>query len=139
MVTISLDRYYVILHPFKPKLRIKQSYIILILIWIVSIALSSMKLYNYHSYFNTNIGKKICEPFNEYLNKYETIFLVLLQYIIPFFIIICTYFRIILHIYMDDCPNSVTNNQKKNKKKVGSFQEISFIISNIFLDLNIFH
>ena len=85
------------------------------------------------------MGKKICEPFNEYLNKYETIFLVLLQYIIPFFIIICTYFRIILHIYMDDCPNSVTNNQKKNKKKVGSFQEISFIISNIFLDLNIFH
>lgn len=142
LVAISLDRYYVILYPFRQKLRLKQCIIILFLIWIVSILMSLFKLFNYEiSIFFENAEtihqtkqgqynhassttkhivstKKICGPQNEHLDDIEVVFLAIMQYVVPFFIISFTYFRIGYHIYFDDSPSSVTMNHSANKRKV---------------------
>jgi neuropeptide Y receptor len=136
LVAISLDRYYVILYPFRQKLRLKQCILILVLIWIVSILMSLFKLLNYDvhtssldddeefdsitstSATTTAQMRKVCEPQKEHLDDIETVFLVVMQYIVPFFIISFTYFRIGFHIYFDDSPSSVTQNHSANKKKV---------------------
>ena len=136
LVAISLDRYYVILYPFRQKLRLKQCILILVLIWIVSILMSLFKLLNYDvhtssldddeefdsitstSAATTAQMRKVCEPQKEHLDDIETVFLVVMQYIVPFFIISFTYFRIGFHIYFDDSPSSVTQNHSANKKKV---------------------
>lgn len=142
LVAISLDRYYVILYPFRQKLRLKQCILILVLIWIVSILMSLFKLLNYDVHTSsfddddeefdsitstsattttstsTAQLRKVCEPQKEHLDNIETVFLVVMQYIVPFFIISFTYFRIGFHIYFDDSPSSVTQNHSANKKKV---------------------
>lgn len=116
LVAISLDRYHVILYPFKEKLRVKQCIIILICVWIVSILMSSIKLINYET--SKRDEYKQCGPVNEILNLYETALLVIFQYIVPFFIISYTYFRIGFNIYFGDSPNSVNDSRGKNKRKV---------------------
>lgn len=137
LVAISLDRYYVILYPFRQKLRLKQCILVLVLIWIVSILMSLSKLVNYdvniiHTHQvdaadnvtsndgldNAKSSKKECGPLNEQLDYIETVFLVVMQYIVPFFIISFTYFRIGYHIYFDDSPSSITKNHSGNKRKV---------------------
>lgn len=159
LVAISLDRYYVILYPFRQKLRLKQCIMILFLIWIVSILMSLFKLVNYEVSYaiwpessssdsslnsttnltsssmmipeNTHqphvdnasnssafVRQKVCGPYNEQLDGIEVVFLAIMQYIVPFFIISFTYFRIGYHIYFDDSPSSVTQNQSANKRKV---------------------
>ena len=176
LVAISLDRYYVILYPFRQKLRLKQCIIILFLIWIVSILMSLFKLVNYEityvnydddfsnlttkkavntsnptttttttttttsrppqtvafsllnhhgDYHNPNSSNymkhKVCGPLNDQLDGVEIVFLAIMQYIVPFFIISFTYFRIGYHIYFDDSPSSVTQNQSANKRKVNGY------------------
>ena len=117
LVAISLDRYHVILFPLKPKLRMKQCAYILVLIWIISIGLSSVKLLNF-SVSLTEMGHRICTPLNFYIHRCETIFLVISQFLVPVIIISFAYFRIVHHMYFSECPNSTTKNQKTNKKKV---------------------
>jgi len=118
LVAISIDRYHVILHPFKQKLRMKQCYFIIIFIWLTSLILSIIKLLNFNSQYDLNKNVLICAPTDILIHKYETIILIIIQYIIPFLLILFAYSRIGFHIYYDDSPNSVTNNQSQNKKKV---------------------
>ena len=118
LVAISIDRYHVILYPFKQKLRMKQCYFIIIFIWLISLLLSIIKLLNFNSQQDLNKNVLICGPTDILIHKYETIILIIIQYIIPFILILFTYSRIGFHIYYDDSPNSVTNNQSQNKKKV---------------------
>jgi hypothetical protein len=138
LVIISLDRYYVILYPFKPKLRNKHCFFILTCIWAVSILLSSPNLYHYTTVLencNGTLALK-CGPFRPYedrpSNSYRahTIVLVLIQYVFPFFIMTVTYMGIGIHIYSDQIPNSVTKNQEKNKRKV---IKMIFIVVILFM------
>lgn len=107
LVALSIDRYYVILHPFKAKLRFKSCFIIVIFIWLFSFAFSSLHLYNFQiNEFDTHIR---CLPSqNPVYFEYHSIVLVFIQYVIPFIIISFTYTHIGIHIYFDDSPSSVT-------------------------------
>ena len=115
LVAITLDRYYVILYPFKQKLKIKQCIIILIFIWIISVLMSCIKLLNYHTIMENN--QKKCEKKDRFIDQCEFVLLAIFQYLVPFIIISITYFRIGYHINFDDSPNSITD-QGKNKRKV---------------------
>jgi hypothetical protein len=117
LVAISLDRYYVILYPLKPKLRSKQCFSILALIWITALLLSSLNLYHYYVDEKDNERPR-CEIINFTIFKFHVITLVFIQYVIPFILISYTYFRIGYHIYFNVSPDSVNINQDKNKRKV---------------------
>ena len=111
LVAISLDRYHVILYPFRPKLGMRQCYLILMLIWTVSIVLSCFKLVCYRAEYKPwPVDKVICEPTYIQLYKYETLFLVVVQYVVPFALIAYTYARIAHHIYYEETPANAHRN-----------------------------
>lgn len=164
LVAISLDRYYVILYPFRQKLRVKQCIIILFFIWVVSVLMSLFKLLNYGIFVHLEetdvndaedatkthqnqttatavVKRKECGPLNERLDDIEVVFLAVMQYIVPFFIISFTYFRIGYHIYFDDSPSSVTQNHSANKRKVSQSQTqetTTVFLNNILICSKIF-
>lgn len=59
----------------------------------------------------------ICLPKNDLLHKYETIFLVFIQYIIPCLFMFIAYFRIGCNIYLNGLGYNI-NSQSKKKLKV---------------------
>jgi hypothetical protein len=127
LVAISLDRYYVILHPFKEKLQLKQCILVLIIIWIVSIGLALFKIFNFSVHETNHV--RYCGPINKTVDKYENLSLFVAQYFIPLLVLAYTYSHIGFHIYFDDSPNSVTD-QGKNKGKV---IKMIFIVVLLFM------
>jgi hypothetical protein len=118
LVAISIERYRVILYPFNEKLTIKQCYTIIVLIWLISDILGLVKMYNYNTEFDSDKKVTICGPSYLNLHKYETIFLLVIQYLIPFILILFSYVSIGVHIYTHHSPSSVTKINKINRKKV---------------------
>ena len=116
LVAISLDRYHVILFPLKPKLRMKQCVYILVFIWIISIGLSSVKLINFSTLTDNTTNVVICSPIDLLTHRFETIFLFVSQFLVPVVIISYTYFRIVHHMYFNECPNASSKSQKTKKK-----------------------
>jgi leucokinin receptor len=130
LVAISFERYRAILNPFKEKLKIKECFLIIVLIWIISISFSLIKLYNFHVDQFNNVN--ICFPKNLILNKHETIFLVFFQYILPFILILYAYSRIAIRIYQNDglFDHSTCTHYNKNKKKA---IKMIFIVVILFM------
>lgn len=128
LVAISLDRYHVILHPLEQKLSKKQCIYIILMIWFVSVSMSVGKLFNYTVFYF--IDQKQCGPESDTLFKYEIIILAILQYIVPFFIISFTYFKIGYNIYFGYRPASVNDTQSKTKKKA---IKMIFIVVSLFI------
>jgi hypothetical protein len=118
LVAISIDRYFVILYPFNEKLTMKQCYLILIFIWLLSVMLGMTKLFNFNADFDLNINVLVCGPNYLVIHKYDTIFLLIIQYIIPFILILFTYTCIGFHIYTHEPPSSISSLHSINKKKV---------------------
>jgi hypothetical protein len=84
------------LHPLKPKLSTKSAFIIFIIIWLIALGSSIPSLFFYNVYFMDA------------------------QYVIPFIIISCAYFRIASHLYFSK-PVGQTKHQEviaRNKRKV---------------------
>ena len=130
LVAISFERYRAILNPFKKKLKMKECFSIIGIIWIISILFGLIKLYNFHvDQFNE---VNICFPKNLILNKYETIFLVFSQYILPFIFILYAYTRIAIRIYENDdlFEDSSCTLHNKNKKKA---IKMIFIVVVLFM------
>ncbi|CAF2329083.1 unnamed protein product [Rotaria sp. Silwood2] len=144
LVAVSLDRYHVMLHPLKPKLSTKSAFIIFIIIWLVALGSSIPSLIFYNVYFIDDIGYQ-CLPntselqqhsnstTNSYdINKIYIVYNIYSQYIIPFIIISCAYFRIAAHLYFSK-PVGQTKHQEviaRNKRKV---LKMLFLVVALFL------
>ncbi|CAF3285528.1 unnamed protein product [Rotaria socialis] len=145
LVVVSIDRYHVMLHPLKPKLSTKSACIIFIIIWLIALASSIPSLLFYNVYFIDDFGYQ-CLPNtyeqqqkdnNSTANSYHinTIYIVYniySQYIIPFIIISCAYFRIAAHLYFSK-PVGQTKHQEviaRNRRKV---LKMLFLVVALFL------
>jgi len=122
LVAISIDRFYVVIYPLKPKLRKKTCFLIIFFIWIIAFILSSYNLYNYHVEIDeTNVPR--CTYIEETFLKIQLIFLTTFQFLLPLMIISFTVISIYHRIYKKDEPFFNMNNsnqiQIKNRKKVG--------------------
>jgi hypothetical protein len=137
LVAVSLDRYHVMLHPLKPKLSTKSAFIIFIIIWLVAFGSSTPSLFFYQVYFIDDFGYQ-CLPYtyqqqqhnnstlvtttttSNDVHKIYIVYNIYSQYIIPFIIISCAYFRIGSHLYFSK-PVGQTKYQEvitRNKRKV---------------------
>ncbi len=131
-MAVSLDRYYVMLHPLKPKLSTKSAFIIFIIIWLIALGSSTPSLLFYNVYFIDDFGYQ-CLP-NTYeqqntnnsttksydIHKIYIVYNIYSQYVIPFIIISCAYFRIASHLYFSK-PVGQTKHQEvisRNRRKV---------------------
>ncbi|RNA42390.1 tachykinin-like peptides receptor 99D [Brachionus plicatilis] len=127
LVVITLDRFYVIFFPLKPKLRVKHSIIIIFFIWFISIIMSSYNLLNYEIKYddcgqNESPPEKHCGLVNEVYLKYHLILLTIVQFGIPILIISSTSLAIFYRFYFNSTnyPESYSVQQKqfRNKKKM---------------------
>ena len=124
------------LHPLKPKLSTKSAFIIFIIIWLVALGSSTPSLIFYNVYFLDNFGYQ-CLPYpyeqqqqqqssanssaeSPNIHKIYIVYNIYSQYVIPFIIISCAYFRIASHLYFSK-PVGQTKHQEviaRNKRKV---------------------
>ncbi|CAF0841717.1 unnamed protein product [Adineta steineri] len=143
LVAVSLDRYHVMLHPLKPKLSTKSAFIIFFIIWLIALGSSIPSLFFYNVSFTDEYGYQ-CLPNNDQqkqdnstiksydINKIYIVYNIYSQYIIPFIIISCAYFRIASHLYFSK-PVGQTKHQEviaRNKRKV---LKMLFLVVALFL------
>lgn len=120
------------LHPLKPKLSSKSAFIIFIIIWFVALASSTPSLFFYNVYLIPEFGYQ-CLPYTEQelhrnstsnpsydIHKIYIVYNIYSQYILPFIVISCAYFRIASHLYFSK-PVGQSKYQEviaRNKRKV---------------------
>ncbi|CAF0905036.1 unnamed protein product [Rotaria sordida] len=144
LVAVSLDRYHVMLHPLKPKLSTKSACIIFIIIWLVALGSSTPSLIFYNVYFIDDFGYQCLPNASDLqqnnnsttksydIHKIYIVYNIYSQYVIPFIIISCAYFRIAAHLYFSK-PVGQTKHQEviaRNKRKV---LKMLFLVVALFL------
>ena len=132
LVAISIDRYAAIVHPLRQKMTKRQAIIVISGIWVLSalIPLPTAIKSGVHQYQNDTNAPRFCEEIWENVTAqsiYNAIIL-LAQYFIPLMILVFTYGRIILVLWIKKTPGEAVGSRdirmSRSKKKV---------IKNIFL------
>ena len=128
LVAISLDRYIAIMYPLRPKMTTRQAFIVIATIWILALSvplpvaiLSRITIQEDHE----GVSREYCdEQWPEYHQRaaFSTSVMVL-QYFLPLFILMFTYTRIGVIIWVKKMPGEAESNRDQrmaaSKRKVG--------------------
>ena len=126
LVAISIDRYAAIVHPLRQKMTKRQALIVISGIWALSvlIPLPTAIKSGVHQYQNDSRAPRFCEEIWENVTAqsiYNAIIL-LAQYFIPLMILVFTYGRIILVLWIKKTPGEAVGSRdirmSRSKKKV---------------------
>lgn len=126
LVAISLDRFSAIVYPLRPKMTKREAFIVITVIWFMSvlIPLPTAIKSKVHRYVNDSSAPYFCEEVWENVmaqSVYNAIIL-LVQYFIPLMVLIFTYGRIILVLWIKKAPGEAVSDRDqrmaKSKKKV---------------------
>ncbi|KAL3875927.1 hypothetical protein ACJMK2_033831 [Sinanodonta woodiana] len=126
LVAISLDRYFAIVYPLRPKMTKQQACMVITLIWMLSvlIPLPTAITSRVHRYVNASSAPEFCEEIWENTSAksiYNSI-LLLLQYFIPLLILMFTYGRISIVLWIKRTPGEAvgTRDQRmaRSKRKI---------------------
>lgn len=126
LVAISLDRYRAILFPMKPRLTGRQAVIIILLIWVLSIAvtlpiaiMSELQPIEGSPYYYCD--EKWPDPQQRYI---YTLVIMVLQYFLPLFVLMFTYISIAVIIWGKKTPGEAQNTRDQrlaqSKRKVST-------------------
>ncbi|CAO1444275.1 unnamed protein product [Diamesa hyperborea] len=125
LTSIAIDRFFVIIYPFRPRMKVQTCLVILIVIWIFAFALTYpyghyMKISN--ELFDNGEKRLVCEehwPTEDVRKIFGTVTSVL-QFFLPFFIILICY----LCIFCKLKNNKRRLQKSKNAKKKNSCEKI---------------
>ncbi|MCL4150794.1 UNVERIFIED_CONTAM: hypothetical protein GTU68_000561 [Idotea baltica] len=94
LTSIAIDRFFVIIYPFRPRLRLQMCYLIIVCIWIFS--LSATLPYALYMKQVQYKGRYYCEEFwpFEMVRRIFSVFTAVMQFVIPFIIILICYVKI---------------------------------------------
>ena len=135
LTVISIDRYFAILHPLRPRCSRRVAAGVMILVWTFSLisAIPSVIVYRVEDVpdgdggWNSSLTKPFCYPefptaSNVDLGKVYRLYLVIIQYFFPLAIISYAYFRIMFKIWYARAPGCAVDSrdqiQNRNKRKV---------------------
>ena len=139
LMAISFDHYNIIVHPFRMRMKQKECFSILSLIWLLSIFFSLMKLYNFEADYDTYTKSVICGPIYIKLYGVETILLSLIQFIVPFCLFVMIYLRIGYNLYFNQNTNKnspiVSKNQLNELKK----RNVNTYFAKFYFELKFIH
>ena len=147
LVAISLDRYSAIVHPLRPKMTKRQACIVISVIWVLSILipLPTGITSKVHKYVENESAPSFCiELWDNVMAQsvYNGIILVV-QYFIPLMILVFTYGRIILVLWIKKTPGEAVSardqRMAKSKKKVGSFSGFFHLIDWVCVAQSVSH
>jgi hypothetical protein len=122
LAAISLDRFYVIFYPLKPKLRVKHFVYIMAVIWTVSILISSYFLFNFTIVYDNSTDRSVCEISDPTYYRAFLFIQTLTQFAFPLLILsfscLAIYYRIYLKKYDGPINFYVQSRQSVNRRKV---------------------
>lgn len=106
---IAVDRYFVIVYPFKPRMKVFVCLLVIVAIWIISISIS-LPLGIYMQLSKGNTGDWRCTEKwpRDQAGQFFTVTSLVLQYVVPCSIITYCYFKVSLAL------------KKRSRTKIGS-------------------
>ena len=143
LVAISIDRYMAIMWPLRPRMSKSHAKIIIALVWIIAF-LTALPILIVSSVVQPDewfvkCERYICEEVwaKEEHRFYYTMVLMILQYAVPFFVLVYTYARIAVVVWGKKTPGEAENTRDqrmaKSKRKVSDLciqkNKTSFYVS----------
>ncbi|XP_067877958.1 prokineticin receptor 1-like [Heterodontus francisci] len=121
LLAIAVDRYLVIVHPLKPRMKFQTAYCVLLAVWVVSLLISIPSAYfTTETTFDTSPGsnKKIfCGQIwpadKEIFYKSYFLFLFILEFVAPVMTMSLCYEKICRELWFKSMPGVQTNQIKK--------------------------
>lgn len=132
LVAISIDRYIAIMSPLKPRMSKSTAKVLIGAIWFIACLtafpiLIVSKIFKPDDPLYKNCDRYVCQEHwdTEEEKFYYTIVLMLLQYGVPFFVLVYTYTRIAIVVWGKETPGEAENvrdqRMAKRKRKVKYF------------------
>ncbi|XP_067831692.1 prokineticin receptor 1-like [Heptranchias perlo] len=121
LLAIAVDRYMVIVHPLKPRMKYQTAYCILIAVWVVSLLISIPAAYfTTETTFDTSLGSdgkifcgQIWPADKEFFYKSYFLFLFILEFVVPVTTMSLCYVQICRELWFKSMPGVQTNQIKK--------------------------
>ncbi|KAL1518059.1 hypothetical protein ABEB36_001740 [Hypothenemus hampei] len=118
LMSIAIDRYFVIIYPFHPRMKLSTCMAIIIIIWVFAIGVTSpYGMYMKHSDYDSNNSRYYCEenwPVEQWRVAFGAI-TTALQFLIPF--LIMAYCYICVSIKLNDRARSKPGNKNSRKEE----------------------
>ncbi|XP_052268702.1 RYamide receptor-like [Dreissena polymorpha] len=113
LVAMSIDRYIVIVHPFKPRISIKQTVLTIFAIWVVSFAIPLPTYYKSSVIYHSNTSGQCREDWGNNTHQYTYgLLLMVLHYFAPLILLLFCYSRIGYTIWVKNIDGTDTNKRK---------------------------
>ena len=118
LVAMSIDRYIVIVHPFKPRITVRQTAIAILGIWILSIAIPLPTLLKARIIYHSNTSGQCLETWERDTEKYVYgLMLLILHYFGPLTLLLFSYTKIGYNIW---AKNIQGNDRSKRKLQLAA-------------------
>ncbi|MCL4148270.1 UNVERIFIED_CONTAM: hypothetical protein GTU68_044035 [Idotea baltica] len=144
LTSIAIDRFFVIIYPFRPRLRLQVCYFIIISIWIFS--LSATIPYAFYIGQAKYEGRYYCEEFwpSETIRQVFSLFTTVMQFVIPFIVILYCYVKISLRMserYKPGSKNLKKEEMERERKRRTNRMLIAMvsIFGISWLPFNLYH
>ena len=139
LLAISLDRYIAIIYPLRPRMTTKQAAIVITVIWFLSLAVplpvAILSRIQTAPDANGVLRDQCIEDWPEMRHRYiYTLVIMVLQYFLPLFVLMFTYSRIAVVIWLTKAPGEAENN--RDQRMAASKRKVSKIMHTISISLS---
>ncbi|RZF41430.1 hypothetical protein LSTR_LSTR000144 [Laodelphax striatellus] len=149
LVAISVDRYMAIMWPLRPRMSKHHAKITITVVWAIAIA-TAFPIFTVSHLSQPSPWHKSCQRFictenwesKEYQGFY-TFLLLIMQYVVPFTVLVFTYTRIAVVVWGKRIPGEAENSRdvrmaRSKKKMIKMMVTVVVVFTVCWLPLNIF-
>ena len=131
LVAMGIDRYIVIVHPFKPRISAKQTCITIVVIWILSLLIPLPTLLKSRILYHSNTSGQCMEVWESSTDKYVySLMLMILHYFAPLTLLLFSYLKIVYQIWVKNIDGS---DRSKRKLQLAAAKRRVSIYFRIFI------
>lgn len=133
LMAMSVDRYIVIVHPFRKRITTEYTLFIIIIIWILSLSIPIPTLFNARIEYYSNTSGQCLETWegNEEGRYAYSVGIMVLHYFAPMLVMMFCYTTIRYHIWLKH--NQKDDQNKRRLQLASAKQKVSMSISGLFL------
>ena len=130
LVAMGIDRYIVIVHPFKPRISTKQTCIAIVIIWILSLLIPLPTLLKSRILYHSNTSGQCIEVWESSTEKYVySLLLMILHYFAPLTLLLFSYLKIVYHIWVKNIDGS--DRSKRKLQLAAAKRRVSYTYLNL--------
>ena len=127
LVAISLDRYIAIIYPLKPRMTTRQAIMIILSIWIMALSVALPVAILSRTMVINGSSHEICDEIwpNHQSRVIYSMVIMVLQYFLPLFVLLFTYTRIAIVIWVKKPPGEAEN--QRDRRLAASKRKVNFV------------